>query len=232
MVTFTRRQSSVQFLYNIDGDMLARSDSVKDLGIQFNSKLNFSEHINDISVKAIRMLGFIVRNCKNFTNIRALKALYYSYVRSKLEYGSLVWYPFYLCHISALENIQRKFLKLLMFREDGLYPERGYDHILLLNRYNVKSLETRRKCSSISFLYKLIHNAIDCPSLLSQLYFLIPRPNSRHNFTFYCSYSRTNILINSPIHVMCDNYNKISHICDINCDSYRNILRIAGSNLN
>lgn len=227
VVTFTKKHSGIQFLYDIDGNILERTNSIKDLGIKFNSKLNFSEHMNDISVKAMRMLGFIVRNCRTFTNIQAFKILYFSYIRSKLEYGSLIWYPFYLYQKSALENIQRKFLKLLVFIEDGFYPERGYDHTLLLSRYDVQSLESRRKCSSIAFLYKLLHNSIDCTTLLSQLYFLVPRPNSRHSLTFYYPYTRTNVLLNSPINIICDNYNRISHVCDINYNSYREVLRVA-----
>nr|CAH7733034.1 unnamed protein product [Callosobruchus chinensis] len=31
----------------------------------------------------------------------------------KLEYGVLIWYPYYATHISQIERVQRKFLKYL-----------------------------------------------------------------------------------------------------------------------
>ena len=40
---------------------------------------------------------FIVKNTKKVQNIDAIKLLYLTLVRTKLEYCSLVWDPFYSC---------------------------------------------------------------------------------------------------------------------------------------
>lgn len=219
IVTYTKKQSRYEHNYNIDGTVLDRQNSIKDLGIIFDSQLSFTQHINNKSSEATKMLGFIIRNCKTFTNILALKVLYFSYVRSKLEYGSIVWNPYYSVHKLTIEKVQRKFLKFLSYKTDGIYPERGFDHAILLDIFKFDSLEMRRCCSSLTFLYKLLHNKIDCPIIVSQIPFNVPRPHSRQNLTFYCNLARTNVLLKSPIQNMCENFNKLSDICDINSDT-------------
>lgn len=138
--------------------------------------------------------------------------------RTKLEYCYLVWYPHYSNQINAFESVQRTFLKFLAFKVIGIYPERGYPHNELLSYFHLTSLEDRRFQNRMVFLYKLIHNQIDCPNLLSLLYFNTPTHSWRNFFTFYYSTPRTNILQKSPIFTICRNYNTMAHRVDIfNC---------------
>nr|CAH7747132.1 unnamed protein product [Callosobruchus chinensis] len=50
--------------------------------------------------------GFIVRNTSDFRNSSTLKLLYDAYVRAKLEYVSLVWYPRHQLYIDLLESVK------------------------------------------------------------------------------------------------------------------------------
>ena len=63
----------------------------KDLGLLVSYNLSWNSHINCKVSKAIRMLGLISRTCKGQFDIPALKTLYYSLVRSQLEYSLVVW---------------------------------------------------------------------------------------------------------------------------------------------
>lgn len=76
-----------------------------------DSKLTYKDHISYISSNASAQLGFIFRVCKHFKDIHCLKTLYCSLVRSILEYGSVVWAPFYQNSIQRLEAVQRKFVR-------------------------------------------------------------------------------------------------------------------------
>ena len=164
------------------------------------------------------MLGFIIRLSQDFQDKDVLITLFSAYVRSKLEYCSLVWNPIYDCYIKSIESVQRKFLKFLIFRIDGRYPNRGCDYQYLLNRLDFDSLKFRRHFYSLKFLHMLLHNRVDSPDLLYQLNFLVPRLSSRNMLTFYSPLANTNIVLKSPINTMCSNYNVISVSCDIfNC---------------
>lgn len=226
-VTFTRKKYFIEYQYNLNETILSRHSNVTDLGVVFDSRLTFVPHIDAKISEASRVYGFIVRNCRGFNNILALKTLYFSYVRSKLEYCSNIWNPQYNVYISRIERVQRKFLKYLLFKATGSYPVRGTDYKLLLDRFGFESLEHRRLLSSLTCLFKILHNSIDCPSLLSMINFNIPLFNSRQSLVFYNNRPRTNVLIRSPVFTMCANFNRISNTCDIFYDSINQVKRAA-----
>ncbi|CAH1983476.1 unnamed protein product [Acanthoscelides obtectus] len=123
--------------------VLERSETVKDLGIYFDQHLTFNEHINQIISSAYRTYGFIIRNCKSF-DVLTLQTLYFSLVRYKLEYGSLIWSLIYKQYIDVVDKLQKKFLKFLCFKIDGIYPTRGTEYNILLHKFGIQSLEQRR----------------------------------------------------------------------------------------
>nr|CAI5844474.1 unnamed protein product [Callosobruchus analis] len=223
--TFTKKLHPVHFNYQLDNINLARLFSVKDLGVTFDAKLEFVPHIENIVSSATKSLGFLIRNCKAFSNICTLKILYFTLVRSKLEYASIVWNPCYANHTLALESVQRKFLKYLSFKVDGTYPRRGANHSNLLAKFDVQPLELRRDNYGLKFLYKLVHSEIDSGYLLSKLNFYVPKPSSRRCCTFYQSMPRTNLLAKAPLHVMCSNFNSVSEHCDINYSDIKEIVQ-------
>lgn len=226
ILTYTRRVAPVEFLYTFNLTELSRGQTIKDLGILFNTKLDFGEHINVVARSSLKLLGFIIRNCKQFSNVNVLKTLYFSLVRSKIEYGALIWNPIYNVQSQSLERIQRKFMKYLAFKTDSIYPERGYPNNLLLARFDMQSLGSRRIIILLTFLYKLLNNLIDCPILLSKLNFKIPKLETRQNVLFYYPASHTNTLIKSPVYSMMELYNTFSEQCDIFNISLNNYIKI------
>ena len=66
---------------------------IKDLGVWFDEKLSFREHIQDKINKAYMMLGIIKRNFRHLT-IRTFVLLYKTMVRSHLDYCCSVWAPY------------------------------------------------------------------------------------------------------------------------------------------
>lgn len=170
------------------------------------------------------MLGFIIRSCLHVGSILALKSLYYSYVRSKLEYCCLVWNPYYSCYKVVLERVQRRFLKYIYFRINGSYPSRETDQVSLLVMLDEPSLYSRRVILSLKFLYKLLHNDIDSINILSQITFIVPRLNSRTSRVLHAPHARSNVMLNSPLSFIAANVNKFCIGCDLNADSLSFIL--------
>lgn len=216
VMTYTRKRNFIHHDYVLEDRILERCDVIRDLGVLFDSKLNFINHINNTIASASRMYGFLYRNCRDFDNIDCLVTLYNSFIRSKLEYGALVWYPIYQIHIQNIENVQRKFLKFLYYVSDGVYPERGYDYKRMVHRFGVATLQHRREVFSVTFLFNLIHGKIDCSMLLNGMLYNVPRLESRYEQTFFIPTCRTNIMRKAPISVMCSNFNRICSETDIN----------------
>ncbi len=72
------------------GQNLECVDSINDLGVIFDSEQKFDIHFEAISKKAYRMLGFLIRSCKDFKYIKTHTLLYEPLVKSqyKLLYRS------------------------------------------------------------------------------------------------------------------------------------------------
>ena len=60
VITFHRKKSlSVPFQYALHGNGVQTVESISDLGILFNSALSFDLHVEMITAKSLKSLGFI-----------------------------------------------------------------------------------------------------------------------------------------------------------------------------
>mgnify|MGYP000512335400 FL=1 len=207
MVSFTTKTTIIKNEYLLSNNSVSRLDTFRDLGVTFDSKLSFVPHINKILAEAAKSYGFIVRCTRDFSNIEVIKTLYNSYVRTKLEYASVIWSPGYITHVTNLEKIQRRFLKYAWYKNEGIYPPQGFSHTALLNKFNYVRISERHDYHYLMTLYKILNNLIDCTRILDRLDFVVPRLNSRHGCTFYLTTPRTNVLKFSPVFSMCSKYN-------------------------
>ena len=88
----TRSMQPLQSNYTLHGQVLESVDSAKYLGINIFEDLVWNTHIQEITGKANRTLGFVKRNVK--TRNEAVKELAYkTLVRSQVEYASSVCSP-------------------------------------------------------------------------------------------------------------------------------------------
>lgn len=73
---------------------MPRVNKINHFGVTFGSKPKFKFHIKYSYVikKASSNLGFIKCTFKEFHNAHALKLLYFSLVRSRLEYANMIWH--------------------------------------------------------------------------------------------------------------------------------------------
>ncbi|GBM00726.1 hypothetical protein AVEN_150896-1 [Araneus ventricosus] len=118
---YTREAHLLIHVYKINDLVSSRSDSVTDLGIVFDTKLDFSQHIDSMVSKAYRKLGILKRKTRECSSEIALKVLYYAHVRSSLEYCSIIWDPNYRNKIKIIQLIQNNFLRYLLYKKNGIY---------------------------------------------------------------------------------------------------------------
>uniref|UniRef100_A0A8D8ZWV8 Reverse transcriptase n=1 Tax=Cacopsylla melanoneura TaxID=428564 RepID=A0A8D8ZWV8_9HEMI len=120
VITFHRKHAPHMYDYFINGIEVNRVYQVKDLGVMFNCDLKFNSHYNAVVNKAFRTLGFLYRNSREFQSADTLKSLYFTLVRSSLEYSSVTWSPMYNIHIDAFEKVQRVLLRMLAYKSNEL----------------------------------------------------------------------------------------------------------------
>ena len=100
-----QRFTSTFFLNNIE---LEEVDEFRDLGVITENHLRWNSHVNCVVVKANRMLRLFKRTCKGLNDLKTLRTLYCSLVRTNLEYCSVEWSPYSRKNIDKLEGVQRR----------------------------------------------------------------------------------------------------------------------------
>lgn len=181
-----KRSRDIVTNYFIDDIALDRCYEMKDLGVYFSPNLCFNNHINKITSKARQMLGFLKRVTDEFTNPKTLRILYYSLVRSRLEYCSQVWSPSSVNMIIKIERVQKYFLKYLSFKQCVFYND--YDYQSLCSVFNMQSLESRRNITDLRYLNKILTNHVDCSYLVGEISLSVPRRVLRAKPTFAVQY--------------------------------------------
>ena len=91
---------------------IAKCESEKDLGVIFDSKLTFDNHIEAIIKKANKMIGIIKRTFSYLNRASSIQ-LYKALVRPHLEYGNITWFPHLKRQSSTIEKVQRRATRLL-----------------------------------------------------------------------------------------------------------------------
>ena len=123
-VLSSRNKSS--HFYTIDDHILQQVQNNPYLGISFSDDLKWKTHINNICKKANSSLGYLRRNLYNCPK-SCRKNAYLALVRSKLEYGSIIWDPYTKRDIDQLEKIQRSAARFITkdykSRHDGCVTE-------------------------------------------------------------------------------------------------------------
>jgi hypothetical protein len=139
--------------YLICNKFISPSVSIRDLGVTYNSKLNFLEYIDDIVKKAFQRTNLLFRSFIS-GNVSILTRAFLTYVRPLVEYCSYIWSPHQIAYIDKIERIQRYFTRRALNRIGLPYTER----LLLLN---LESLEVRRIKSDLKMCYKIVNGLCD-----------------------------------------------------------------------
>ncbi|KOB67440.1 putative RNA-directed DNA polymerase from transposon BS [Operophtera brumata] len=95
-------------------------DVIKDLGVYLDYKLLMDEHINNVSGKAFKNVGFVMLVCKPINDLNCIKIVYNAYVRSSLEHASPIWCPQYITLPACTKHGEKKTSKTSAMGKNSL----------------------------------------------------------------------------------------------------------------
>ena len=130
-----------------------------DLGVIFDNKLSFNEHIAAKVKRANQALGTI-KNTFTYLDSDIFLPLYKAYIRPHLEYASVIWMPSFHKDILAIEQVQRRATRLVPSVKHLSYEDR-------LRVLGLPTLLYRRERADILQLFKILHNYEQVDSLNS-----------------------------------------------------------------
>ena len=107
----------VQYIYDLGGSPLDYVEYEKDLGVEINSRMNFSSQCEILLSKAKQKLGMIRKTCYFVSDLRRRRALYLSLVRSQFEHCSQIWRPTNITMMQRFESFQKRCIKWILSEE-------------------------------------------------------------------------------------------------------------------
>jgi hypothetical protein len=163
VICFSRKTNLRLFDYKLCESLITRTECIKDLGVQIDSKLHLHHHVDYIFSQGIRLLGLIRTVTSSFSSLQSLLMLYYTLVRPKLEYASVAWNSITSTDASKLEHIQRKFVSLCHCRFFSHLP---YSYTNVLNYLIFHTLRDHRCRLDTLFLLNVFSGSKCCLILL------------------------------------------------------------------
>ena len=134
--------------YLLGSNTLQESNKEKDLGVIINNKLSPEDHINDKVRNTYNLLANM-RMAFAYIDEEMVKKIITSFIRPTLEYAAVVWNPHLKKHVKKIEKVQRAATIWAPSLRDLNYEER-------LNKFNLPTLEKRRKRGNMIMLYKCV----------------------------------------------------------------------------
>lgn len=114
------------------------------------SSLKSEKQVTESVKRANRQLGMIKRtvSCRDST---VMLPLYKTLVRPHLEYCVQAWAPHYAKDINSIENVQKRFVRLISNLQPSSYEEK-------LKELNLFSMKKRRLRGDLIEVYKILNN--------------------------------------------------------------------------
>jgi len=151
-MVFSKKLHKIQYdpLF-LDGKVLGRVQSHCQLGIIFNDKMTWEDHVREkctVAMKRVTLLKRLALKVPRNTKL----AIYTSFIRPILEYGSVLFDNCTTAMSDMMENVQRQAALTIT----GAYT--NTKHACLLKELGLSLLCHRRTVSKVILIYKMIYN--------------------------------------------------------------------------
>lgn len=213
IITYTLKTRPIMFDYTLDDETIQRTDSIFDLGILMNAKMNVNSHYEYVSNKSKSVLNFVKRQ-RQFLDDDATKIVYKALVRSNLEFAACIWSPYFVTHQNTIESTQKQFV-MFMNRDYLNRSENNYvlsPYVERCGKHKLQTLIRRRANACILFIHSVLTGRISSPALRSRITFNA-RP-TRHNGMIFIRSYRTGRSTYSPFNIACRMFDAVSSIID------------------
>ena len=129
---------------------LEKLEIERDLSVQVDKDLRFSQHIETQVNKANILMGLIRRSYEHL-DAESMQLLFVALVRPRLEFGNVVWSPRLDKDKKLVEGVQRRATVIISWLKDLTYEQR-------LEKMKLPSMCYRRLRGDLIEVFKYIHS--------------------------------------------------------------------------
>ena len=141
------------YTYQVSKEVLLSSTKeLRDLGVRISADLSWKSQISSVVSKGRSMAAWVLSVFRS-REPEVMMTLYKTYVRSHLEYCSILWHPQNIEDIEAIEGVQRSFTSRIEGLSGKTYWER-------LEALNLMSLQRRRERYIIIMMWKILNGFV------------------------------------------------------------------------
>ena len=151
VMTFGNQDHPPHYTDN-SGQVITQSHAIKDLGVIVESNGEFKEHVQENTLNASQICGWIMRTF-HLRSPTPMMTLFKSLVQPHLDYCSPIWYPKSACQINKVERVQRVFTRQVQGMKHLSYWDR-------LKRLHIYSQQRRMERYKIIHVFKCLHSFI------------------------------------------------------------------------
>ena len=173
----TRKRKPITTEYTLKGHILETVTKSTYLGVDITSDLTWNDHVNKITSKAKKTLGFVRRNIQT-ASLNTKVMAYQTLVRPQLEYCAVVWNPTENATlIKDIESVQRRAARYVF---NDFYSHNSVSDMITKLKWDL--LRERRKFMRLVMLYKIVNDLVDVPK--DQLLLSTAGTQSNHAYKF------------------------------------------------
>ena len=178
VVRYQRKRIPYPSEYYISGFRLNDLQTIRDLGIIFCSDLDFSKHIDSVTNKAMRKLGWMKRLTRSFTDIDVIKIIFNTYVKPSLTFSSSIWSPYEAVDTKRLESVNHMFLRYLAWKRGSPMSYRDHNYSPISTSENIHTIISTHKYFDSVLAFKISKKLISSEQINSSF-----NPTPRNLYT-------------------------------------------------
>ena len=138
-----------QLNIKINGNQIAQVTRHRHLGVTFNERLSWKDHVHDVIKKSAKKIGLLRRLGRQLSST-VVRDLYSFSIRPGIEYGSIGWSGLSSSDAARLEQLNRSAARLITKTS----PSSNLSRKLLLARAGLPSLGIRRRMAQCTLIRK------------------------------------------------------------------------------
>ena len=193
--------------FNLDlhfgNQKLDSTNTHKHLGLIFNKTLGWSNHVCSL-LENVKSMAGLLKHLKHVVDRKSLEQFYFTFIRPKLEYSSIVWDNCTTGDSNLLEDFQLDIARTVTG------AKRGTSHTAIYNETGWLKLDERRSLSKLKCFIGMVNGT--APDYLCSI---VPpkmgeiRPNSRYSENIIPVKCRTEFFKNTFVPSTINMYNSL-----------------------
>lgn len=192
--------------YIINGVVIKQEETVKDLGVTFDRKLNFVPHHNANMKLARSMIGMAKRFAHNIHSPRVIVNVFRTYILPKIEFGHILWSSI-PTRTNKLESLQSGVLCYALRRTPDLANQEPH---LRRATFRINSFTARLQSQQFVVIVKILTE-----NLVTVIRpWIIERQGLQNlqNLQLHRHINVVDLRKNNPLKHLCEVYNRIFHV--------------------